>query len=318
MKQETKRKIEISNLHEFADSLILIDNRIDRCKKHQASTIVLIAISAVICGADTWNSIEDFGKSKESFFAAKLSNFNGIPSHDTFNRFFSALDPLKFEESYRQWVQSILKCYSGHIAIDGKTIRGAYESEQDKRHRKQGVLPDSNTGKYKLHVISAFATELGISLGQLCTQEKENEIVVIPELLDMLCIKDCIITIDALGCQRTIAEKVIKGEGDYIFIVKDNQPKLKEIVLSVTEMMEGNIAVESELDVGTTFTVTIPFELDSNYKEAYALENVDFSKSLSGLKVLLVEDNELNMEIAKFILENAELESITMRKEVRD
>ena len=109
MKQETKRKIEISNLHEFADSLILIDNRIDRCKKHQASTIVLIAISAVICGADTWNSIEDFGKSKESFFAAKLSNFNGIPSHDTFNRFFSALDPLKFEESYRQWVQSILK-----------------------------------------------------------------------------------------------------------------------------------------------------------------------------------------------------------------
>ena len=112
MKQETKRKIEISNLHEFADSLILIDNRIERCKKHQASTIVLIAISAVICGADTWNSIEDFGKSKESFFAAKLSNFNGIPSHDTFNRFFSALDPLKFEESYRQWVQSILKCYS--------------------------------------------------------------------------------------------------------------------------------------------------------------------------------------------------------------
>ncbi|MFR3120182.1 MAG: ATP-binding protein [[Clostridium] symbiosum] len=90
------------------------------------------------------------------------------------------------------------------------------------------------------------------------------------------------------------------------------------IAKQFTEMMEGNIAVESELDVGTTFTVTIPFELDSNYKEAYALENVDFSKSLSGLKVLLVEDNELNMEIAKFILENAELESITMRKEVRD
>ncbi len=103
MKQETKRKIEISNLHEFADSLILIDNRIDRCKKHQASTIVLIAISAVICGADTWNSIEDFGKSKESFFAAKLSNFNGIPSHDTFNRFFSALDPLKFEYISNDW-----------------------------------------------------------------------------------------------------------------------------------------------------------------------------------------------------------------------
>ena len=90
------------------------------------------------------------------------------------------------------------------------------------------------------------------------------------------------------------------------------------IAKQLTEMMEGNIAVESELDVGTTFTVTIPFELDSHYKEAYALENVDFSKSLSGLKVLLVEDNELNMEIAKFILENAELESITMRKEVRD
>lgn len=103
------------------------------------------------------------------------------------------------------------------------------------------MLPDSNTGKYKLHVISAFATELGISLGQLCTQEKENEIVVIPELLDMLCIKDCIITIDALGCQRTIAEKVIKGEGDYIFIVKDNQPKLKEIVLSVTESIVSKV-----------------------------------------------------------------------------
>lgn len=92
-----------------------------------------------------------------------------------------------------------------------------------------------------MHVISAFATELGISLGQLCTQEKENEIVVIPELLDMLCIKDCIITIDALGCQRTIAEKVIKGEGDYIFIVKDNQPKLKETVLSATESIVSKV-----------------------------------------------------------------------------
>lgn len=247
MEKLSVKEVEISKLTDFAQSLILIDTRMERCQKHRAETIVLIALSAVICGAETWNAIEDFGKSKESLFRERLPRFEGIPSHDTFSRFFTALDPMKFETAYRAWVREIVGDYKGHIAIDGKTIRGAYESEEEKECR--GTSKEaSDAGKYKLHLISAFASETGISLGQLCTEEKENEIVVIPLLLDQLCIKDCIVTIDAMGCQKKIAEKIIEKEADYILIVKDNHRLLRERIESnMKEIL--NKGIRSRLDI---------------------------------------------------------------------
>lgn len=250
MKELSNKTVEIRELTKFANSLILIDTRLERCQKHRAETIVIIAIAAVICGAESWNAIEDFGKSKESLFRDRLPRFDGIPSHDTFSRFFTALDPEKFEHAYRDWIHSIAGDYAGHIAIDGKTIRGAYESAEEKECRGS-ALKASDAGKYKLHVVSVFASDLGLSLGQLCTEEKENEITIIPLLLDKLCIKDNIVTIDAMGCQKKIAEKIIEQQGDYILIVKDNHPKLKKRIES---SMKELIAKEttSRLDVYQT------------------------------------------------------------------
>jgi len=250
MKELSDKIVEIKELTNFANSLILIDERIERCQKHRAETIVIIAIAAVICGAESWNAIEDFGKSKESLFRDKLPRFEGIPSHDTFSRFFTALDPAKFENAYRDWIRDFVGDYTGHIAIDGKTIKGAYESAEEKKCRGTS-LKASDAGKHKLHVISAFASELGLSLGQLSTEEKENEITVIPLLLDKLCLKDNIVTIDAMGCQKKIAENIIEKEGNYILIVKDNHPKLKKRIES---SMKDVVAKEtgSRLDVYQT------------------------------------------------------------------
>lgn len=183
---------------------------------------MFVSMAAVICGAQTWNDIEDFGKSKELFFREKIPGFNGVPSHDTINRFFKALDPEKFEEKFRQWIGEVMGKYTGSLAIDGKTVRGAGEK-----------------GGLKLHMVSVYATEAGISLGQLKTKEKSNEIEAVPELLKSIDIEGNVITIDAMGCQRKIAKTVIKEKGDYILIVKDNQKLLKKEIASI---MEGAIA----------------------------------------------------------------------------
>ena len=240
-KQIPPRVVSSFHLLDFSDSFISIDPRIDRCKIHYAETIVFIAISGVLCGCESWNDLEDFGYSKESFFREKLPRFNGIPSHDTFCRFFSALsalDPEKFEQNYREWIQGILGHYDGHIAIDGKTICGAYESECEHQFRGSGRKADFR-GFGKLHLVSAYATEAGVSLGQLKVEDKSNEITAIPELLDELCIQGNTITIDALGCQKAIAEKIIDRGGDYILIVKGNQ---KSLLRQIQDTMPGEIA----------------------------------------------------------------------------
>ena len=210
----------------FASSIE--DYRFDRNKVHSAETIIYITLAAVICGAETWNEIEDFGHCKIDFFSRTIPSFNGIPSHDTFNRFFTVLDTSYFENQFREWVKSICGKYKGVVAIDGKTICGAYESEEAKLFRGTYLKPSSP--KYKLHMVSAWAADNGISLGQIKTEEKSNEITAIPELLEALDIKECIITIDAMGCQKTIASKIIDKEADYVLAVKNNHMHLyKEI-----------------------------------------------------------------------------------------
>lgn len=193
----------------------LEDPRRDKCKKHLLQDIIMITIAAVICGAETWNQIEEYAIAKQEWLRTFLTLINGIPSHDTFNRLFSSLDPDKFESCFFQWVATIHKQTLGEvIAIDGKTIRGAKQ----------------NGKKSAIHMVSAWACENNLVLGQVKVRDKSNEITAIPKLLEILEITDGIITIDAMGCQREIASKIIDNHGNYILAVKDNQKELHESI----------------------------------------------------------------------------------------
>ena len=187
--------------------------RIDRCKEHLMEDIIFITIASVICGAETWNEIESYGESKEDWLRSYLYLPNGIPSHDTFNRFFSALDPLAFEECFLSWIRAVCCLTEGEVvSIDGKSLCGSRDSN----------------GKRAIHLVSAWASVNQLSLGQVKVDEKSNEITAIPKLLEVLALKGCIVTIDAMGCQRDIAENIISKEADYILAVKGNQGNFEE------------------------------------------------------------------------------------------
>ena len=165
----------------------------------------------MICGADSWNEMENYARSKEDFLRSFLDLPNGIPSHDTFNRVFSNIDSNHFEACFIEWVSILAQLKPKEIiAIDGKTIRGAKASGK----------------KSPVHMVSAWANDNNMVLGQVKVTEKSNEITAIPKLLEVLSIKDTIVTIDAMGCQTDIAEKIIKKQADYILAVKGNQEQL--------------------------------------------------------------------------------------------
>ena len=180
----------------------LKDPRIERTKQHKLIDIITIAICAVICGADGWVSIETYGKAKHHWLKQFLELPNGIPSHDTFARVFALINPQSFQECFLGWIQSIRKITEGEvIAIDGKTLRHSY----DKKEHKSAI-----------HMVSAWATENRLVLGQRQVDTKSNEITAIPELLKVLDISGCIVTIDAMGCQKKIVNLIVEGQGDYI------------------------------------------------------------------------------------------------------
>ena len=190
----------------------LKDPRINRHKRHLLLDIITIALCAVLCGATDWQQIETFGKERLTWLRRFLKLANGIPSHDTFERVFERLDPAAFHRHFQQWVAAFAeKLDIQHIAIDGKTMRG------------------SGRGKLgPLHLVSAWVAEHHLCLGQVATTEKSNEITAIPELLDVLELHGAVVTIDAMGCQKAIASKIVERGGDYILSVKDNQPHLLE------------------------------------------------------------------------------------------
>jgi len=189
------------------------DPRRDLTKLHQLNDILLIGVISVICGADSWNEMELYAQEKEDFLRTFLDLPNGIPSHDTFNRVFSAIDSKQFELCFIEWVKTLTQLTDKEIvAIDGKTIRGAKSKDK----------------KSPIHMVSAFACENNLVLGQVKTNEKSNEITAIPKLLDILSIENTIITIDAMGCQTDIAEKIVAKDADYILAVKGNQGQLLE------------------------------------------------------------------------------------------
>lgn len=190
----------------------LEDPRIERTKEHLLIDIVTIAICAVICGADDWVEVAAVGRGKESWFRQFLRLPHGIPSHDTFWRVFRALDPLQFETCFLGWVREVMQLTDGEIvAIDGKTLRHSY---------------DRTSHKAAIHMVSAWATQNHLVLAQRKVSEKSNEITAIPELLRCLELHGCIVTVDAIGCQKEVAEAIRAQDADYALAVKKNQGKL--------------------------------------------------------------------------------------------
>jgi predicted transposase YbfD/YdcC len=201
----------------FAD---LEDPRIDRRKLHPMPEILLVTLCGVIAGCEGWGDIEDFGESKLEFLRRYLPYQNGVPSDDTLRRFFRAIDPKSFEKQFTAWVKSLGLPGEMLIAIDGKTARRSYDTDNQ-----------------PLHLVSAFASEARLVLGQVKVREKSNEITAIPELLEWLDIRGSTITIDAMGCQREIAKLIREKEGDYILALKGNQGQLYENVRTFFEGM---------------------------------------------------------------------------------
>lgn len=201
-------------IHEYFATVT--DPRVDRTKLHLLMDILVIAICAVICGADTWVEIEAYGRAKEKWLRQFLLLPNGIPSHDTFARVIARLKPEELQQCFVRWMQAVSEVTEGEVvAIDGKTLRRSF---------------DRATGKSAIHMVSAWASANRLVLGQQKVDEKSNEITAIPALLQLLELKGCIVTIDAMGCQKAIAQTIIKQEADYVLTLKANQGLLYEEV----------------------------------------------------------------------------------------
>jgi len=174
--------------------------------------IVTIALCAVIAGADDFVTIAAWGRQKRTWLAKILDLTSGIPSHDRFNAVFKAINPAEFERCLLSWVTSLHEVTAGQlVAIDGKTLRQSF---------------DKADAKSAIHMVSAWATANHISLGQVVVDQKSNEITAIPKLLELLDVSGCLVTIDAMGCQAEIAEKIVEGKAEYVLAVKGNQPTL--------------------------------------------------------------------------------------------
>ena len=194
--------------------------------RHILLDVVVIAICAVICGAEDWVSVAAFGRAKERWFRRFLELPHGIPSHDTFGRVFALISPAEFQACFTSWMHALTGVFKGLVAIDGKTLRRSY---------------DRQANRAAIHMVSAWASENGLVLGQLKTEEKSNEITAIPQLLRALAIKGCLVTIDAMGCQKAIAKQIVEQGGDYLLALKGNQSKLAEEVEAVfNEADEAN------------------------------------------------------------------------------
>ena len=213
--------------------------RVDCRTPHKLLDIVVTTICAVICGADNWVAIEAFGNAKYEWLSKFLELPKGVPSHDTFRRVFSAMNAAKFEACFINWIRSAVEITQGQvIAVDGKQLRRSY---------------DTHNNKSAIHLVSAWACHQGVALGQLKVADKSNEIPAIPQLLEVLDVSGCIVTIDAMGCQTDIAQTIADSEADYVFALKANQGQLYEDVqLLFDGVSTGDI---SDIKVDSTQTI---------------------------------------------------------------
>jgi len=199
----------------------LEDPRAEHLLEHQLLDIIALTICAVICGADTWVDIENYGQAKEEWLRGFLQLPNGIPSHDTIARLFAALNPEALQACFLSWVRAVANLSQGDVmAIDGKTLRHSYTTGG-----KRGAI----------HMVSAWASQSRFILGQVKVDEKSNEITAIPELLKVLDLHGCIVTLDAMGTQKEIAHQILEGGGDYVLSLKGNQGNLYQDVQQLFE-----------------------------------------------------------------------------------
>ena len=205
----------------------LKDPRVDRTKRHKFIDVITIAICAVISGANGWTDVELFGRSKYDWLKAFLELPNGIPSHDTFGRVFAMLDAESFERCFMEWVSAVSESVEGDmVAIDGKTLR------------RSG---DRGAGKSALHLVSAWSSANRLVLGQRKVEGHSNEITAIPELLRNLDVSGCVVTLDAMGCQKNIAQAIVEQEADYVLALRENQRGLYDDVKDSLEQWNESV-----------------------------------------------------------------------------
>jgi predicted transposase YbfD/YdcC len=201
----------VSLLHHFAK---LDDPRSDHTKLHNLLDIIALTLCAVVSGSENWTDIEAYGDEKLPWLETFLDLPNGIPSHDTLGRLFASLNPSAFQECFLSWMHAVVGASNGKlVAIDGKTLRRSF---------------DTAKGKSALHLVSAWASENHVLLGQQAVSDKSNEITAIPALLKLLDLQGALVTLDAMGCQKRITEDIVAGGADYVLAVKKNQPTLHE------------------------------------------------------------------------------------------
>lgn len=202
---------------------MLSDPRMDRTKEHDLIDVLIIAVCTLLCGGESFNDMEDFGHAKQDWFKTFLRLRNGIPSHDTFNRVFAALDPEQFLDCFLRWTQSLRQAVAHEIvALDGKALRRALSKDQSIKY-----------------VVSAWAESNNLVLGQLKVTDKSNEITALPRLLRVLELSGCIVTIDAMGCQKKIAKEIIESDADFVLALKGNQETVHQ---EVKEFVDETVA----------------------------------------------------------------------------
>ena len=244
----------------------LPDPRVEGRTDHDLLDIIVVALCAVMSGAEGWDDIEDWGLAREAWLRRYLKLRNGIPGHDTIRRVFEALSPSELEQRFEQWMDAVCPAVVGRvIAIDGKALRGSSRSGR---------------GLRALHQVSAYAADYGLTLGQRACEEKSNEITAIAELLPVLALDGAVVTIDAMGCQTAIAEQIVAGGGDYVLAVKDNQAHLAKALRDFFSMLNApgypqrKVSVHETLDKGHGRIET---------RRCIAVDNLDWLELL-GLK----------------------------------
>ncbi len=249
---------------------VIQDPRIERTRKHSLETILVIALLAVICGADSFVAMERWALAREQWLGTFLDMSGGVPSHDTFGRVFAALNPMMLAEAFRRWTEALMTASKEKlISIDGKTLRRSFKKAGD------GVF---------VHMVSAWSSANGVVLGQVKTDEKSNEITAIPALLDLIEVKGSLVTIDAAGTQTAIAQKIVDKGGDYLLAVKGNQPSLHAAVIQHFEQVAG---VERNFKSAETSARAHGREEVRRVEVSHDLEGIDSAKRWPKLATLI-------------------------------